>query len=247
MVSVIWGFWEASVTSLIAVSCLNYLLCPSGAHLDGVGSAELGGPCHLRNHRADRQPALHSRAGPGEGGSTAADGGPEALRIEPPDSAARSTPDDRAADCVAHSGDLPDGIRGLVRRHAGAPGCDRFAGQTISNSSRAARISRTARWKAETGTRGHMCCGWGRSRSERSPSRGPELDRLTIVAVASLTAIALERARSFEKESRAEAAHQTEQLRTAVLDALAHAFKTPLTAILTASSGLLETRAPHDG
>ena len=61
--------------------------------------------------------------------------------------------------------------------------------------------------------------------------RGPELDRLTIVAVASLAAIALERARSFEKESRAEAAHQTEQLRTAVLDALAHAFKTPLTAI----------------
>ena len=59
-------------------------------------------------------------------------------------------------------------------------------------------------------------------------------------ALASLAAIALERARSFEKESRAEAARQTEQLRTAVLDALAHAFKTPLTAILTASSGLLE-------
>jgi two-component system sensor histidine kinase KdpD len=70
--------------------------------------------------------------------------------------------------------------------------------------------------------------------------RGPELGRLTIEPVASLAAIALERARSFEKESRAEAAHQTEQLRTAVLDALAHAFKTPLTAIRTASSGLLE-------
>jgi two-component system sensor histidine kinase KdpD len=70
---------------------------------------------------------------------------------------------------------------------------------------------------------------------------GGELDRLTVEAVASLTAIALERARSFEKESRAEAAHQTEQLRTTVLDALAHAFKSPLTAILTASSGLLET------
>jgi two-component system sensor histidine kinase KdpD len=54
-----------------------------------------------------------------------------------------------------------------------------------------------------------------------------------------LSAIALERARSFENESRAEAARQSEQLRTAVLDALAHAFKTPLTAILTASSGLL--------
>jgi two-component system, OmpR family, sensor histidine kinase KdpD len=58
-------------------------------------------------------------------------------------------------------------------------------------------------------------------------------------ALASLTAIALERYRSFEKESYAEAAHQSEELRTAVLDALAHAFKTPLTVIRTASSGLL--------
>ena len=59
-------------------------------------------------------------------------------------------------------------------------------------------------------------------------------------AVASLTAVALERARSFEKESRAEAARESEQLRSAVLDSLAHAFKTPLTAIRTASSGLIE-------
>ena len=59
-------------------------------------------------------------------------------------------------------------------------------------------------------------------------------------AIASLAAIALERSRSLEKEMRAEAARQSEQLRTAVLDALAHAFKTPLTTILAASSGLLE-------
>jgi len=70
--------------------------------------------------------------------------------------------------------------------------------------------------------------------------RGPELDRLTIVSIASLAAIALERARSLDNESHAEAARQTEQLRTAVLDALAHAFKTPLTVIRAASSGLLE-------
>src|SRR5262249_8444228 len=57
--------------------------------------------------------------------------------------------------------------------------------------------------------------------------------------LASLSDTALERARSFEKEYRAEAARQSEQLRTAVLDALAHAFKTPLTIIRTASSGLL--------
>ncbi|HXN45083.1 MAG TPA: ATP-binding protein [Bryobacteraceae bacterium] len=69
---------------------------------------------------------------------------------------------------------------------------------------------------------------------------GPELSRFAVEPIASLAAIALERARSFEKEGRAEAARQTEQLRTTVLDALAHAFKTPLTAIRTASSGLLE-------
>jgi two-component system sensor histidine kinase KdpD len=62
---------------------------------------------------------------------------------------------------------------------------------------------------------------------------------LVATALASLSAIALERARSLEQEYRAEAARQSEQLRTAVLDALAHDFKTPLTTIWTASSGLL--------
>ena len=59
-------------------------------------------------------------------------------------------------------------------------------------------------------------------------------------ALASMAAAAFERYRCFEKETRAQAAHHSEQLRTAVLDSLAHAFKTPLTAILTASSGMLE-------
>jgi two-component system sensor histidine kinase KdpD len=66
------------------------------------------------------------------------------------------------------------------------------------------------------------------------------VDSLVANALASLAAITFERYRSFEKETRAETAHQSEQLRTAVLDALAHAFKTPLTVIRTASSGLLE-------
>jgi two-component system sensor histidine kinase KdpD len=59
-------------------------------------------------------------------------------------------------------------------------------------------------------------------------------------ALASLVAMTFERARSLEKETRAESAHQSEKLRGAVLDALAHAFKTPLTVIRIASAGLLE-------
>jgi two-component system sensor histidine kinase KdpD len=70
--------------------------------------------------------------------------------------------------------------------------------------------------------------------------RGFNLGPLFVDSIASLTAIALERAQSFEKQSHAEAARQNEKQRTAVLDSLAHAFKTPLTVIRTASSGLLE-------
>jgi two-component system sensor histidine kinase KdpD len=71
--------------------------------------------------------------------------------------------------------------------------------------------------------------------------RGGHMSPIVADAIASIAAIAMERSRSLEKETRAEAARHSEQLRTAVLDALAHAFKTPLTTIMAASSGLLET------
>jgi len=66
-------------------------------------------------------------------------------------------------------------------------------------------------------------------------------------ALASLVAIALERSHTLAKESEAEAARRSEQLRTAVLDALAHDVKTPLTAIRAASSGLLEVGRLESG
>jgi two-component system, OmpR family, sensor histidine kinase KdpD len=67
-----------------------------------------------------------------------------------------------------------------------------------------------------------------------------KLDVLVLDALGALAAMAMDRHQSFENEDRAERAKQSEQLRTAVLDALAHEFKTPLTAIQTASAGLLE-------
>ena len=69
---------------------------------------------------------------------------------------------------------------------------------------------------------------------------GHSLDVSSINAAASLSAVAIERARSFSAESTAEAARQSEQLRSAILDGLAHAFKTPLTTIKSCSSGLIE-------
>ena len=69
---------------------------------------------------------------------------------------------------------------------------------------------------------------------------GPQMTGLVAGALASLGALALESGRSFERETLAQAGRQTEQLRAAVLDALAHEFKTPLTTIRAASSGMLE-------
>jgi two-component system sensor histidine kinase KdpD len=69
--------------------------------------------------------------------------------------------------------------------------------------------------------------------------RAGEVTSITANALASLIAIALERARAFERESQAEAERKSEQLRTVVLDALAHEYKTPLTSLGTASSGLI--------
>jgi two-component system sensor histidine kinase KdpD len=67
---------------------------------------------------------------------------------------------------------------------------------------------------------------------------GGRIDPLAMNALASMAALTLDRWVSLEKETRIEAAHQAERLRTAVLDSLAHAFKTPLTAIQAANSGL---------
>jgi two-component system sensor histidine kinase KdpD len=59
-------------------------------------------------------------------------------------------------------------------------------------------------------------------------------------AIACLVAITFDRFHSHANVSRTESARQTEQLRTTVLDNLAHAYKTPLAAIRAAGTGLIE-------
>lgn len=56
--------------------------------------------------------------------------------------------------------------------------------------------------------------------------------------IAALIAITFDRYHALANESRIESARQAEQLRTTVLDSLAHAYKTPLTAISAASEGI---------
>jgi two-component system sensor histidine kinase KdpD len=66
------------------------------------------------------------------------------------------------------------------------------------------------------------------------------VSELTSNAIAAVTAITFDRYHSLANESRTESARQTEQLRATVLDSLAHAYKTPLTTIRAASTGLSE-------
>ena len=239
MVAVVWGFWEASVTSLIAVNCLNYFFVPP------VLTWRVADPQNWVALATFEITALTvSRL------STRAQG------------QARAEARQRAE--VEKLYELSRRILFLDRRLTIGPQIVSLIQEIFRTESVALFDAALARMDATGSGASDLeelarsayfqdCTLEGADATARADVlrlgsrpvgaiaiRGPELGRLAIVPIASLAAIALERARSFEKENRAEAAHQTEQLRTAVLDALAHAFKTPLTAIRTASSGLLE-------
>jgi len=59
-----------------------------------------------------------------------------------------------------------------------------------------------------------------------------------VQSMLNLVAIALERVRTEETANRAEAARQSEEFKSTLLDAIAHEFKTPLTSIKAAATGL---------
>jgi two-component system sensor histidine kinase KdpD len=238
IVAVVWGFWEASITSLIAVNCLNYYFIPP------VFTFRVSDPEDwVALATFEISALIVSRL---------------SARVQ-----GQARAEARQRSQVQKLYELSRRILFLDRRQTIGPQIVSLVQETFRTESVALFDATLARLDATGARAGELeqlarsayfqdgavaGSGGASAHALRLGSKpvgaiafgGPELDRPTIVAVASLAAIALERARSFEKESRAEAARQTEQLRTAVLDALAHAFKTPLTAILTASSGLLD-------
>jgi len=68
---------------------------------------------------------------------------------------------------------------------------------------------------------------------------GPILPRRTLEAMGTLIAVAMERARAVEQLGQTEAAHEGERLRTALLDSVTHALRTPLTSIKASVTNLL--------
>lgn len=69
--------------------------------------------------------------------------------------------------------------------------------------------------------------------------QGSQVSETALHAIGNLTAITLERAHSQELANQAEAVRQSEELKSTMLDALAHEFKTPLTPIKAAVTSML--------
>jgi two-component system sensor histidine kinase KdpD len=69
--------------------------------------------------------------------------------------------------------------------------------------------------------------------------QGAQMPDAVLQGIANLVAIGLERARAQDLASQIEAARQGERLRTTLLDAMAHEFKTPLTSVMAATTSLL--------
>ena len=72
---------------------------------------------------------------------------------------------------------------------------------------------------------------------------GAQLSRETLESMSSLIAIATERAGAVEKLGKAEAARESEQLRSALLDSVTHEFRTPLTGIKASVTSLLSNQS----
>lgn len=74
--------------------------------------------------------------------------------------------------------------------------------------------------------------------------RGGASSHTALQALSNLVAITLEKVRGQEAANQAEAARQSEELKSTLLDSIAHEFKTPLTSIKAAATALLSTPTP---
>ena len=239
MVSAIWGFWEATVTSLVAYGCLDYfftlplfsLTVSDPQDWVALGTFEIAVLVVSRlSTRVQGQARAEAR---------------QRAQVE------KLYELSRRILFLDRSQTIGPQIVSLIQEIFKTESVALFDATAVrldATGPRAGDLEQLARraYFQNTSLEGPGGHTWAQVlRLGSSPEgaialSGPELSRFAVEPIASLAAIAIERARSFEKEGRAEAARQTEQLRTTVLDALAHAFKTPLTAIRTASSGMLE-------
>jgi two-component system sensor histidine kinase KdpD len=238
LASIRWGFWEATIATFVAVACLDYLFTEplysfrtSTANWIAMGAFEFTSlvVSRLAAHAQEQaRIALQER----NNMARLYDLGRSILLL---DRHAPAGP--QVAEFIKRSFEMES-----VALFDAATDVTSEAGQPATGLRELARDCWVRDANHEDSTSGIWCrvLRLGNKGIGGLALRGPELNPLVVDSIASVGAVALERSRALATETRAEAARQSDQLRTAVLDALAHAFKTPLTAIRAASSGLLE-------
>jgi two-component system sensor histidine kinase KdpD len=237
LAAVYGGFWQATFVSAVAAACLNYFFVPpifsfvnSPANWVALGAFEFTalviGRLSLRA-RLQAVEAIAQRR--------------EMERLY--ETAQRILLLDNRGECGNVIGSL---IREMFELKA-VRLFDALSGTTYQSGEMPGAAERQTRdayflaadsFDAETGT-WYCVLRLGTRAVGGLALHGTRMTKLAATALASLSGVALERMRALHRETRAEAARQAEQLRTAVLDALAHQFKSPLTVARTASSGLL--------
>lgn len=237
-VAALWGFWPASLTSLVAVACLDYFLMPPLFRFnvsDPQDWAALGAfeatalvisRLSAKEIRSAWEATFHRT-------------GMEKLY-------------ELSRNSVLLDLRQPPGpqLAVLMMRIFGLRAVALF-------DKNLERQDRMGDWSAGEQYLAQQCWARNENRDDRDretsqrivqDASGPlgalvvrgSVNPLIVDALAALAAIAFDRHQSFEKEERADAARRGEQLRAAVMDSLGHELKTPLTTVQTASSGLLE-------
>ena len=237
LAAVYGGFWQATFVSVVAAACLNYFFVPpifsfvnSPANWVALGAFEFTALVISRLSLRTRLQTIEAIA-----------------RRREMERLYETSRRILLLDTRGESGDL---IASIIREifelkavflFDALPGTTYQSGETsvgAAQQTRDAYFLATDSFDSQTGT-WYCVLRLGTRVVGGLALHDTRMTKLAATALASLSAVALERARTLRREAHAEAARQTEQLRTAVLDALAHQFKTPLTVARTASSGLL--------
>jgi two-component system sensor histidine kinase KdpD len=127
----------------------------------------------------------------------------------------------------------------LFERESGEMHCAGAAGfEDLQNQLRQAAIHGTPFTDSE-GQRTIIAIRLGAEPVAGLAIQGPVMPKSLLQGIGNLVAIGLERARAQDLAQQVEAARQSEQLRTTLIDAMAHEFKTPLTLIKATTTALL--------
>jgi len=232
-----WGLAESFVTSVAAMLCLNYFFLPP------ILSLTIADPQNLVALFAFLAIAITASKLSSSARQRANEAQARRIEVE------RLYQLSRSLMLVDTTRDLGPQIAGHVKEQFGFSGvayCDGLTGELSMTGSPDVRFEEQVLrdvavgeaswfvWRKES-TKGTEIIVAPVSLGGRTvgslAATGPALSEPALQAIANLVGIAVERARQQAAASRLEAARQSERLRSALLDALAHDFTTPLTSI----------------